>query len=373
MDLAKTQKAIVQLEELLRKGYDLKTIKRDHKVSDELLSMARARIKNARDNKIDQSLIFTEDDLRFCTNQMVADYRAKRLACDTIIDVGAGIGIQAIAFAKTCKKVIAIELDKGRIERAELNARIAGITNIEFIQADAIKVLASIKSAEVIFWDPERPPAETKRATQSFSPAFDDLMAQAQRLTQKVAVELPPRLAREDVMGDPELEYVVVNHETNRLTAYFGPLKKVERSVIALPETHRISTEDAQQEIALTQGIGKYIAEIDEAVLAADLLAVLGANLPKAKLLVQDQKSYLTSDHVMEDSFLKVYKVHDIAKQAQLGHALKTLQCSKVILHGKIPERAYASWRKSLQESSKGTLTCHLFVLGDEHALTTKQ
>jgi len=45
--------------------------------------------------------------LRFATPADVAKYRAERLYCNIIAEIGAGIGGQTIAFAEKCRKVIA--------------------------------------------------------------------------------------------------------------------------------------------------------------------------------------------------------------------------------------------------------------------------
>ena len=53
-----------------------------------------------------------EKSLRFATPAVVASYRAEKLKCEKLVEIGAGIGGQTFAFAKTCKKILAFESNK---------------------------------------------------------------------------------------------------------------------------------------------------------------------------------------------------------------------------------------------------------------------
>ena len=70
------------------------------------------------------------------------------------LDAFCGVGGNAIQFAKTCNKVIAIDIDPIKIEAAKNNAKIYGVKDkIEFIVGDFFQVAPSIK-ADVVFLSP---------------------------------------------------------------------------------------------------------------------------------------------------------------------------------------------------------------------------
>ncbi|KAF8888111.1 Tgs1 protein [Infundibulicybe gibba] len=73
------------------------------------------------------------------TPELIADQIAERCRCDTILDAFCGVGGNAIAFAKTCQRVIALDTSPTRLALARHNAQIYGVADrIEFILTDYI-------------------------------------------------------------------------------------------------------------------------------------------------------------------------------------------------------------------------------------------
>ncbi|MBI1968696.1 class I SAM-dependent methyltransferase, partial [Candidatus Woesearchaeota archaeon] len=120
----------------------------------------------------DKALHYTAEDIRVGTSQLVAEYRAERLKCDTIADLGCGVGFQSFAFAKTCKKVFAVERDARKLETAQKNAEALGIKNITFLHGDALDpaIIKKLKSCDVVFCDTERPLGEARRTMETIQP-----------------------------------------------------------------------------------------------------------------------------------------------------------------------------------------------------------
>src|SRR4030043_1468310 len=85
-----------------------------------------------------KNMLFEKEDLRWATPEIVADYRARRLKCDLIVDLCCGIGGQSIFFGKYCKKVVAVDKDEKKIEFAKKNAGVYGVRNIDFIVGDVL-------------------------------------------------------------------------------------------------------------------------------------------------------------------------------------------------------------------------------------------
>ncbi|KAF9231298.1 RNA cap guanine-N2 methyltransferase-domain-containing protein [Melanogaster broomeanus] len=87
----------------------------------------------------DEGCLLDEEGWYSVTPELIADQIAERCRCDTILDAFCGVGGNAIAFAKTCERVIALDISPVRLALARHNAVIYGVADrIEFILADYI-------------------------------------------------------------------------------------------------------------------------------------------------------------------------------------------------------------------------------------------
>ncbi|KAK3730853.1 hypothetical protein QZH41_009967, partial [Actinostola sp. cb2023] len=88
------------------------------------------------------------------TPERIAQHIAERCRCDLIIDAFCGVGGNAIQFAFTCERVIAIDIDPVKIACARHNAEIYGVQDrIEFIIGDFMELAPSLKG-DVVFLSP---------------------------------------------------------------------------------------------------------------------------------------------------------------------------------------------------------------------------
>lgn len=370
---------IKQIIKLCKEGYSKDRIKDELKLKDfdELYSMAKARIKN-RNEKYrktnHENLFFNEEDLRFATNELVAEYRAKRLKCKTIIEIGSGIGLQSIEFAKTCKKVIAIEIDKRKQEYAKANAETLGIKNIEFVNQDAIIALDAIEEADVIFWEPEREAEEKTRTLESIKPSIQQILEKAQKITENICIELPPQMELNKIKFDCEKEYISIEGELRRLHIYFGKLKKANYSAVSLTTHARIEGEH-QTEIKLKRDSAlDYIYELDLAVVKAGLVneAVKDSEL----YLLDDRKNvFLTSKEMIKNKFFtNTYKVLDKCenKEEEIINILQKHDCKQVILRMNIAPDKYWQERTKYEAKLNGRRTLYLFSFGKDVVICDK-
>ncbi|KAJ7281968.1 S-adenosyl-L-methionine-dependent methyltransferase [Mycena rebaudengoi] len=212
------------------------------------------------------------------TPERVADRIAERCRSDTILDAFCGVGGNAIAFAKTCERVIALDISPIRLALARHNAQIYGVADrIEFILADYISFANSYLSIcpdtsrrkiDVVFlsppWggpqylegssDPSRPSSPTKvddsdvdghpsYSLASIQPIHGaDLFRLSRRITRNVAYYLPRNMQLDEIgalldtsldageaVTAPAKEMVEVEEEwmgtkLKALTCYFGGL-----------------------------------------------------------------------------------------------------------------------------------------------------
>lgn len=81
------------------------------------------------------------------TPECVAFRIAKRCATDrVIVDLFAGAGGNAIQFAMTCNKVLAVELDPVKLRLARWNAKVYGVEDrIQFVDGDSMELLEKLQ------------------------------------------------------------------------------------------------------------------------------------------------------------------------------------------------------------------------------------
>lgn len=363
-----TLSAIEKMIELIRSGNHQNVIGRkfpemNKEEFEELFSIAKARVQN---KKLPDNFFFSEDDLRFATNWEVAEYRAEKMKCDTIIDLCCGIGIQSIAFAKTCKKVIAIDIDERKVKYAKLNAEVAGVGNIEFHTGDALEFAKTIKTADAVFCDPSRPPEEQSRSMDSFTPNPEALMNSLKKVTSNFCFELPPQI--KEFLPGCEKEYVSVNFQLNRLNAYFGKLKSYDVSAMMLPQKKSLNSDSEEFIFAYASPL-QFLYEIDGAVLKSELVS----RISEEGLFFYDK--YLTSEKQVRSDFFKAsYKIifYGANSHEIILARLKDNEAGQVVLHGKVEPSAYWEERNFYEKKLEGEKTFHLFVMDSEVVLCEK-
>ena len=353
-------KTIKAIEKLIRAGLDKEKINKtiQNEDFDELFSIAKARIKN---EKIAGNLMFNEEDLRFATNTEVAKYRAKRLKCDTLLEIGAGIGVQTIEFAKTCKKVIAVEKDKRKFNYLKLNCDIAKIKNVEFINKDIFKVIDELKF-DYAFCDHEREAEEGERTVKSIKPNIE-------KLTEKVkdiCIELPPQIKL--IPFECEKEYISVDGRLNILNVYIGKLMKSKLSVVALPSEAKLTKDD--EDYTKEKGhVRNYMYEIDKAVVKASLQKKIDVN----GSLVKDD--WITTEEAAESPFfLNKFKVIETCEydDEQIMAMLYRNKIGKTVIRANVKPEQYWSFRKKYESRLRGDKLAHLLFLKGKVVLLEK-
>lgn len=319
-----------------------------------------------------KKLHYRDEDIRWATHELAAAYRAERLKCKTIVDIGCGIGFQSFAFAKNCKKVYAIEIDKEKIGLAVKNAQALGVKNIVFIHGDALseKVIKQLQEVDIVFCDPERLPEESKRSVGTIKPSIPELLNKYSSLTENIAIEFPPQIT--EISFDCEKEYLSLDGALNRLTLYFGDLKKCDRSAVILPGKEKLCSVEATLEE--TEELGEYLYEADPAVVKAGLLAELSQKI-KIKLYSSGKAVFFTSDKNIKSSFFKnSFKVIEVCKQEEheIVAALHKHEAGKVILRISVDPQEYWKVRKKIESKLKGTKTYALIYIADAAVIVEK-
>lgn len=320
------------------------------------------RLKKSKKVMCNQKLDYLEEDLRFGTPQLIAEYRAERLTCDILLEIGAGVGFQTVEFSKKCKKVYAVEIDPKKFSTLTRNIKKLRLKNVIAINANGLtqEVVNKAGDADIVFVDTERLPSEKERSLETLSPNIKKLL-EAYPNCRGICIEVPPQI--DQISLDCEKEYISLYGQLNRLNLYFGKLKSCEKKVVALPEGEILETNEAI-ELNKSQNILDYIYEINPAVIKANMIRE--ASEGKAALYSFKNKKYLTSNKLIESAFLKTFKVIKKCEQQNLVKELKKLKAGKIILRGVIPEGQFREETMQIEKKLEGKLVYQIFALNEE-------
>jgi len=187
-------------------------------------------------SKYDQGIRMDEESWYSVTPEKIARHIAVKCKCDVIVDGFCGVGGNAIQFALTCARVIAVDIDREKVAMARHNAKVYGVEDkIEFIVGDFFTVVPSLK-ADVIFLSP--PWGGPKYVNQE---VFDlklmggmmdgfSVFSTAQQVTENIAYFVPKNTNVDQLAslagkgGKVEVEQNLLNRKTKTLTAYYGNL-----------------------------------------------------------------------------------------------------------------------------------------------------
>jgi len=298
-----------------------------------------------------------ENDLRFGTPAMVAQYRAKRLAKlkpDTIIEVGAGAGFQTGYFSKIAKRVIAIDVDAERLSRAKFDSNVTILAGDALDKAILEKIKSLVEGKAVVFLDPERPPSSKHRTIDEIKPDILQFLSAYSAITPDIAIELPPFTS--EIPFPCEREYLSVDYQLNRLTIYCGALKECAVSAVQLPGEHR-ATSPIAEPASVRLSTQHFLLEPDLALAQAGLVYT-ELDVPYEEISLGKRNAYLTTAET-KSSFFKKYRLLALGKQ-QVKHSLR--QCSILILHGSMEEQEQQKLLRELRPFCLGKDRLHLFV-----------
>jgi len=187
-------------------------------------------------SKFDSGIKMDREAWYSVTPEAIAKHIASRCKSNIVVDAFCGVGGNAIQFATTCNRVIAIDIDPKKIELARHNARVYGVQEkIEFILGDFFQVVPRIKG-DVIFMDPPwgGPQYHDQEVfdLQLMGGSMDGykVFQTARLVTDNIVYALPKNTNVSQISslvepgGRLEIEQNVLNGKVKTLTCYFGDL-----------------------------------------------------------------------------------------------------------------------------------------------------
>uniref|UniRef100_A0A6P4FUQ6 Trimethylguanosine synthase n=1 Tax=Drosophila rhopaloa TaxID=1041015 RepID=A0A6P4FUQ6_DRORH len=187
-------------------------------------------------SRFDQGIRLDRESWFSVTPEKIAKQTSRRLACDLIVDGFCGCGGNAIQFANTCGRVIAVDIDAEKLAMAKHNASIYGVAHkIEFIHADFMQFAASTRiRPNVVFLSPPwGGPDYQKQASFDIEKSLlpvgaSQLMKLSRRLTNDISFFLPRNANMSQVVAlsgpgqQCEVEHNYLDTRMVALTAYYG-------------------------------------------------------------------------------------------------------------------------------------------------------
>ncbi|KAI9489149.1 RNA cap guanine-N2 methyltransferase-domain-containing protein [Zychaea mexicana] len=186
-------------------------------------------------SRYDQGILMDREGWFSVTPERIAQHIAERCRCDTIVDAFTGCGGNAIQFAFTCKRVIAIDIDPIKLHCARQNARIYGVEDrIEFIQGDFFKLAPELKADTVFLSPPWGGPSYQQSSVFDITTMIPGNGAEIYSISSKISPHVayfvprntdPQQLARlAGPNGVCEIEQNYLRGNLKALTVYYGGL-----------------------------------------------------------------------------------------------------------------------------------------------------
>ncbi|NWY26149.1 TGS1 synthase, partial [Pheucticus melanocephalus] len=187
-------------------------------------------------SRFDEGIKLDREGWFSVTPEKIAEHIAVRVSesfnCDIIVDAFCGVGGNAIQFALTSKRVIAIDIDPEKLRLARHNAEVYGVAeHIDFLCGDFMALAAGLR-ADVVFLSPPwgGPDYATAEIFDIQTMICPDGYPFQAKITNNIVYFLPRNADINQVAslagpgGKVEIEQNFLNFKLKTITAYFGDL-----------------------------------------------------------------------------------------------------------------------------------------------------
>ncbi|TQL48890.1 hypothetical protein FB562_1997 [Homoserinimonas aerilata] len=256
-----------------------------------------------------ERMLFTEAGLEQATRLGVAARHAGRFraaGATRIVDLGCGIGADALAMA-------AIELTVTGVERDEVTAAVASYNLAPWPNASVVHSAAEdfdLAGYDAAWLDPARRSEKGRlRDPHDWSPSLDFAFGLAERMP--VGVKLGPGIDRGLIPEDAEAQWVSVDRDVVELGVWFGALARpgIRRSALIIRSdggSDELTAPGDSPDVEVGT-LGRYIYEPDGAVIRARLIGDLARSL--GATMVSDDIAWLTADAAIDTPFATRFEV----------------------------------------------------------------
>lgn len=325
-------------EHLREQGHDPATVAA-------ALTQSRLRQRGAaKFGAFADGMLFTPDGLEQATRLEVGARHAQRFVSagvERVLDLGCGIGADAMALASFDREVVGVEQDDLTAAVATVNLRHWSTASVQAGDVTTLDLaeLGAGTAGTGAWLDPgRRTPGRstasgaTRRVSdpESFAPPWSFVRSVAERVP-ATGAKLAPGIAHKHLPAEDraEAQWVSAGGEAVECSVWWGPLARegVVRSALVLgpggaAELRRHAGQASGRVELAPPGFvrpGTWLHEADPAVVAAGLVPELASELSAAAL--SRGPTYLVSGHPATSPFARSYAIEEV-----LPFQLKTLR-----------------------------------------------
>ena len=336
---------INEVSDKIREGYHLKDLKIQglpEKLKEFIFDLARSRIRAEDKFSLGNEVWLDSYSASYSTPEIAGRYRAGRIKNRSIVDLGAGAGMQTVFFSEN-NDVIAVEIDPVRSRLAKLNAIAYERKGISIKNEDVFSFIGSSKDDfDVVFSDPLRTAGDSEKTMDSLVPNPLKILEKCDISKTDFAFDLPPLFPENNLRIGGEHEYISINGLLNRFTLYSEGLSHSRRTAVMLPQNIIIRGEKQDLRFEETGKPMRYLFLPDPALLHAGLVQQV-YDVSGFKLFSMDtRRLVLTGDTLPKTRGTgEIYSVIETSNNANLKEEIEKLEPGKIIPRFAIDSNSY--------------------------------
>ena len=286
-------------------------------------ALTQARLRARGRDKLGpfaDAMLFTPDGLEQATRLSVAAHHARRFVgagCRRVLDLGCGLGSDAMAFAGLDLGVLAYDADELTAALATVNLRHWPEAEVRCADVTTLDVASLVAAGDGVWLDPARRTGSggVARRTfdpEAFSPPYSFVLDVAARVP-ATGAKLAPGIAHRLLPPDAEAQWVSVGGDVVECALWCGSLARsgVQRSALLLDGAggvhELVSGEPSSAQVG---PVGGWLHEPDGAVIRAGLVAEVAHSI--GGRLLDPTIAYLTTQHPVATPFARSYAVEDV-------------------------------------------------------------
>lgn len=312
---------------------------RDAGHSPELVSavLTQSRLRARADDKFGEfasTMLLTPDGLEQATRLPLAALHARRFldaGITSILDVGCGIGGDAMAAAALGLDVTAIDRDPATVAVATVNLQPFERARAQLGAAEDLDVHSAQERGQGIWMDPARRAARggassRRHRPEDYSPPLSAVVDIARRLGTgghdgPLGAKLGPGIPHEALPPGTETQWISWHGQVLEADCWFGPLARpgTARSALVIDAqgAHRLDAPavpgtrpDTPPADPAVGPVRSHLYEPDGAVIRAGLLGVIAESLDATT--IDPTIAYLTSDAEITTPFARGYTIREV-------------------------------------------------------------
>ena len=267
----------------------------------------RARSKFADPHR----MLFDRAGLEQATPAPIALHRLTRLGQrdhDRIVDLGCGLGGDALAFTRLAPTV-GVDTDPNRLRLAAHNCSVAGGPHPFHPVLGDVMTLSPFRAA-VVFADPARRTGGRRlRGVESYLPPVGALIERWRPFAEVMAIKVAPGIEDEEIPSGAAVEWVSLDGQLREAVIWLGGGDDAGvRRATVLPSAATI-TGPEPDDIPVTP-IGRYLHEPDDAVVRAGLVRCVAEQI--GATMIDPDIAYLTSDVPADGPLVSSYRIDEV-------------------------------------------------------------